>query len=199
MSEQLFLSLVLFNPHCNPVKQEDQFCLGQKIIRKYRERNDMVSNLKALLLDVKWTTTPWWASPLGLSSFHSIHSHWLSFAYRLPNQDLEQILIFWAMDSHVKLPLNGPLDVPQALQTHHVQYWALQPHAPALPAPCSVFPASANAPSSNLSSKLGHWALLSTSSLCPSLQLSYCQVLMMLLLSTLTSSPSLLLRTYNTY
>lgn len=53
MSEQLFLSLVLFNPHCNPVKQEDQFCLGQKIIRKYRERNDMVSNLKALLLDVK--------------------------------------------------------------------------------------------------------------------------------------------------
>ena len=53
MSKQLFLFFVLFNPHCNPIKQEDQFCLRQKIIRKYRERNDMVSNLKAFLLEVK--------------------------------------------------------------------------------------------------------------------------------------------------
>ena len=112
-----------------------------------------------------------------VAQIHTLTAQWGSWA----EADLSSKLVY-----QVVCPWMGPLEVLQALKTHHVQNWAEHPPSSSLICPLSCVPPSANDPSSSLSSKWELWASLWTP-LLPSLQLIYRQVLMMFLLLILTS------------
>lgn len=84
--KQLFIGLMLVNPHCNPGRWELRFVLGT--FTTERERRDMVSDLKEWMWGVRCNRYPTRASTFSLLCLYFTHKQGLSFAYSLPDQGL---------------------------------------------------------------------------------------------------------------